>query len=114
MGILNDFRKAQGNDLPEFLYHGTSSIQYEKLKASNYEAVDLYLADVVEKSRDYAEIQANRDGSEELIILTIDAVKLVGNIEIDSGSNEEEQEYDMGQWIFTGNMQDAIVGEEIF
>ena len=46
------------------------------------------------------------------MILKIDVGKLAGDINMDRGSNPEEWEHDMGQWVYTGNIENAIVGEE--
>jgi len=105
-GYLNEER------MPDILYHGTSASQYELIKNNGYAVEELYLADSDDKSADYAEKQSVADGSEESVILTIDTNKLDGDTQVDPGSNPEEWEYDMGQWTFTGNIKDAIVGEE--
>jgi len=105
-GYLNEGK------VPEVLYHGTSATQYERIKNNRYDVDDFYLADTNDKSADYAEKQSVADGSEESIILTIDTNRLDGDIRIDPGSSPEEWEYDMGQWVFTGNIKNAIVGEE--
>ena len=111
--ILENWRQYLNEEkVPEVLYHGTSAAQYERIKNNGYNVDDLYLADTICKSADYAEKQSVADGSEESIILTIDTNRLDGDIRIDPGSNPEEWECDMGQWVFTGNIKNAIVGEE--
>ena len=111
--LLENWRKyVNEGKVPEALYHGTSATQYELIKNNGYNVVDLYLADTIDKSADYAERQSVADGSEESIILTINTNRLDGDIRVDPGSNPEEWEYDMGQWVFTGNIENAIVGEE--
>ena len=105
-GYLNEEK------VPEILYHGTSVTQYERIKNNRYNVDDFYLADSDDKSADYAVKQSVADESQESIILTIDTSRIDGDIRVDRGSNPEEWEYDMGQWVFTGNIEDAIVGEE--
>ena len=111
--LLENWRQYLNEEkVPEVLYHGTSATQYERIKNNGYNVDDFYLADVIDKSADYAEKQSVADGSEESIILTIDTNRLDGDIRVDPGSNPEEWEYDMGQWVFTGNIENAILGEE--
>ena len=111
--LLENWRQyLNEGKVPEALYHGTSATQYELIKNNGYNVDDFYLADTIDKSADYAERQSVADGSEESIILTINTNRLDGDIRVDPGSNPEEWEYDMGQWVFTGNIENAIVGEE--
>ena len=111
--LFESWRKyINEEETPQVLYHGTSIVQYERIKDNGYNVKDFYLADVSDKSADYAEKQSIADGSEESIILTIDTNKLDGEIRTDPGSNPEELEYDMGQWVFIGNIEDAIIDEE--
>jgi hypothetical protein len=112
--LLENWRKYMFEGrMPEgFLYHGTSSKQYELIKNSGYAVENFYLTEDEDKSADYAEKQSIHDGSEGSVILKMDASKLAGDINMDRGSSPEEWEHDMGQWVYTGNIENAIVGEE--
>ncbi len=110
---LNEIRRRAGLPLMEQewhgpLYHGTSSIEFEKLKASGYNAQGLYLGDSFENiAMNYAEQQAERDGSNP-VFLMIDGSKLE-NVEQDY-HDEDRQE---GQFIYTGPLRHALVRAEM-
>ena len=99
-------------ELPEYLYHGTSIKQYNRMKENRFQVKEFYLADTDGKSAEYAERQSIADGSEQSVILTLDTKMLIGDLRTDRGSNPEEWEYDMGQWVFAGNIKDAITNKE--
>ena len=111
LGYLAAQAGGRRNPEAKILYHGTSAKQYQRIKDDEYNVRRLYLADAHYKAADYAEQQSVADGSEESVILIIDRSEL-GNLEIDPGSNPEEWKHDMGQWIYTGNIRDSIVGED--
>jgi hypothetical protein len=87
---------------PKKLFHGTSRPRLQTiLDLGN--AKGLYLADVEDKSMDYAEQRARQDAAE-LAMLVVDSTRLPGSLEVDAGSSEAEWEEDMGQWIYTGKI----------
>lgn len=93
------------------LFHGTSKKQLDRL-LKNKKANNLYLADAEEKSWDYAEQQAHRDDAP-LALLVLDSAKLSGEWEVDSGS-EEEEEFDMGQWTYTGPIPVSAIVKAVY
>ena len=95
--------------LPKNLFHGTSFSNLLKIKENNWNVKDLYLADVEEKSWDYASKQVDKDGSYGVVIILNSQYLDKKNITIDRGSNEEEYQYDMGQYLYSGNIQKAII-----
>lgn len=91
------------------LFHGTSRNALEDILRGS-KAYDLYLADSEAKSWDYAEQSAERDDSE-VAMLVLDASRLPGDIIVDPGVSPEEWDYEMGQWIYTGQIPvEAIQG----
>lgn len=91
--------KRKKNARPAKLFHGTSRVQLERLLAAPT-AASLYLADVEEKAWNYAEQQAVNDDSAPAMLI-VRARIMPGSWEEDVGS-EYEQEFDLGQWIYTG------------
>lgn len=94
------------------LFHGTSLRQLEKMRAGGYVADGLYVGDSVENiAWHYAEEASKRDGSDPVII-HLDERKLrrlgelVPDVHSFGGGEEEEQ---IGQWIYSGPLRDAIV-----
>lgn len=93
-------------ELPELLFHGTSSGQLEKLRKAAWNVTNFYLAEEPSKSWDYAEIAAGEDGTE-FVLLVLDA-SMLNDIEPDFGVDGEE-EYDMQQWVWEGNIKPAVI-----
>ncbi len=97
----------EGLDM-RLLYHGTSEMQLDRIRRNGYDVSSLYLADDKYKSEDYSEMQANADSSG-WVVVTLDRSKMHGPLEKDSGSGPEEWEQEMGQWTYSGNIEDAII-----
>jgi len=96
----------------DFVFHGTSKKQYEKIQHNNYDVKDFYVGEDVDNICGYyAEKQSKLDGSTPVII-TLSKNKL-RNLKQDIHLDDVEQ---LGQFIFSGNIKDAIVevniGEE--
>jgi len=98
------------DDIFDQLFHGTSIFQFQKLKQNNWNAEEIYLADQETKSWEYAELQCQKDGSSDMILIVLETKSLnPAGIEIDRGSNEEEYQYNMGQYTYHGNIKNAIL-----
>ena len=106
--ILKEALLAESS-LPDVLFTGTSYKQLMELRKKKWVVDDMYFADMESKSWDYAENKAVEDNSDNILIV-IDTDKLnKSKIRVDRGSNEEEWELDMGQYIYSGNIQKAII-----
>lgn len=91
------------------LFHGTSLVQYERLREARFKADGLYLGeDRVNIADHYAEQQAERDESWPVIV-TVDATALCG-LEPDSharsGGIQVRQD---GQFLYSGPLESALV-----
>ena len=105
---LNEGRMPEGK-----LYHGTSFKQYEQIKDKEYEVTNLYLAEDEYKSVEYYAVEkAKEDKDSRMVLLVIEASLLDGELRIDPGASPDETEEDMGQWIFAGNIKNAILRAE--
>lgn len=94
----------------EYVYHGTSLAQLEAIRDAGWTVQNLYLADVREKSDDYAERQAVAESEDAVpVVLQLDmaALRRSGQVEVDRGSGPE-WEHDMGQFVYSGPLRDAI------
>lgn len=91
------------------LYHGTSLVQFEKMKNNNFKVKNLYLGDDKDNITNfYAEKQAEFDDSYP-VTLYIDSRK-IQNLEQDvHGSIIQD-----GQFIFSGSLYDAIIKVEMY
>lgn len=97
---------------PQLLFHGTSTAQLSKIINCNGFVTDLFLADSKDKASGYAEISSERDCSEP-VIMVIKRSKLKGSLSTDYGVDGEEG-YDLGQYIFTGDIKNALLKIEDF
>jgi len=94
---------------PEYVYHGTSLTQLEAIRDAGWQACNLYLADVREKSNDYTDQQAEADNTAPVVIrLDMDTLRRLGQIGVDPGNGPEEREQDMGQFTYSGPIREAV------
>jgi len=108
---MNWYKISQLND---YLYHGTSLLQYEKIKANNFIVKNLYVGDNKENITDhYAERQSKIDGSYPVTII-FDKNKLKKILEKDYHIALDGEEEQMGQFYFSGNCKKAIIKAEMY
>lgn len=90
------------------LFHGTSLVQYEKMRANGFMVQNLYLGESTENITDhYAEEQARKDSSYPVTIV-IDASALSGVMDdIHQGIGELIPQ--AGQFIYSGPLKQAII-----
>ncbi len=92
------------------LYHGTSLVEFERLKANGYNARDIYLGDNMENITDhYAEQKAEEHDSYP-VTLIVDGSKLE-NVQPDY---DEFGQIQLGQWVYTGPLRQALKGAILF
>lgn len=97
----------ESENVPARLFHGTSVLQFEKMKASRFNTREIYFGDEPNNiCEHYAVSQANADGSDPLII-EVDSNHLDGSIDPDIHAGNDDAEG--GQYIFRGNFASAIV-----
>lgn len=95
---------ADGN----LLYHGTSLLQFARMRDGGFVVRDLYLGDSRENIADnYAEMQAERDRSYP-VTLFIDPRRLEG-LEEDFHDRVGEQVRQEGQFFYSGPLCEALV-----
>lgn len=87
------------------LYSGTSSTQFEKIGAGNFIVKNLYLAEDEYKSIDYAEMQAEEDRSVPVVMKILLQKLDRKNLGIDYGGGSGDSEYNMGQYIYSGDIK---------
>jgi hypothetical protein len=99
----NNTTEHMGDDV--ILFHGTSEKQYLLLKDNNFDVEGFYLGeDVGNICIHYAEQQARDDDSEPVIIV-VEVRFLNGTLSEDHHHDTGRQ---IGQYVFTGNIADAI------
>lgn len=105
------------SDVEEILYHGTSLKEFERLLKSGFNVNDFYLGDDLDNiAMNYAEIQSRRDGTEGVVVYFdlnfIDKSKLekdIHGIQVDDSGEAIEDVEQIGQYIFNGNLSDAVI-----
>jgi len=107
------FEKLCEQYVLKLLYHGTSLKQFEKIKSNDYNVNNLYVGDNQENiTNHYAEKQSNIDNSPQVTIV-LDQRKM-GNLQQDFHSVIGDEEEQIGQFYFSGNIRDAIVRIEMY
>ncbi len=91
------------------LYSGTSSTQFEKIEANNFIVSKLFLAEDEYKSDDYATMQSEEDQSVPVVMEILLQKLDRKNLEIDYGGGSGDSEYNMGQYIYSGDIKKALL-----
>lgn len=108
---MKHIRKAIKLLAADYLYHGTSLVQFEKMRANDFIVNDiLYVGDTRENITDhYAEQQAEEDDSY-AVTLVFDRSKLEDILKEDEHSYmDDDAVIQEGQFYFSGDMRPALV-----
>lgn len=95
----------------EVFFHGTSLIQYNKIKQNKFIVDNLYITtDYANVAQHYAYDKSVEDDSDAVIIV-LNSEYLKGHLKDDFhgfSKDEQEDERQIAQYIFNGNIKDAI------
>lgn len=97
--ITRDF---DSEELPNTLYHGTTESAYYSMKNNKWNVTNLYVTDNKENAIEYA-YQKQQDDT--AVLFELETFKLDGVFKLDV----HDEDTQVGQWIFDGNIDESII-----